>query len=120
MRMDCEPRPKLLTIILCIPLILGCHASQSGERTQPITEKEALTLTVALANVACMDIYGATPFNKSDYSIEFKNGRWYWGDLDICGVYGFSAKVSFDSYGKNRTVEVFLSTDVLSPTDDAN
>jgi hypothetical protein len=104
-------------MILCIPLILGCQASQSQNRTQPITEKEALTLAVALANVACMDIYGATPFNISDHSIDSKNGRWHWGDLDIFGVYGFSAKVSFDSYGKNRSVEVFLSTDIRSPTE---
>jgi hypothetical protein len=65
-----------------------------------------------------MDIYGATPFDESNYSIEFKDGRWRWGDLDIYGVYGFSAKVSFDPNGKSRTVEVFLSTDVMSPQND--
>jgi hypothetical protein len=72
-------------------------------------------LAVALANAECKAKFATEPFDITSYPIGFIDGRWQWGRLDPAGYDGFSARVSFDTEGQNRRVEVFLSTDEVTP-----
>jgi murein DD-endopeptidase MepM/ murein hydrolase activator NlpD len=96
------------------PLIRGLFVSMHSSAQsngQALTESEALTMAVKLANEECEAKYSSSPFSLSSYAIEFKDRRWHWGSMDAAGKKGFSAVVSFGPRGEDQTVEVFLSTD---------
>jgi hypothetical protein len=109
--------PKwLMVAAFSLAMLPGCHSAGTSSRQNPMTQSEALALAVQLANEECMRRFSVTPFEKSTYSIEFREGRWHWGELNVRGVGGYSAIVSFDQTGGDRQVEVFLSTDKVTPT----
>lgn len=99
--------------ILCGLCISGCHDFRKGGAGGLLSKNEALELAVSLANKECMKRFSRAPFALSTYSIELRDGQWRWGDLDPHGTSGFSAIVTFDVNGGNRTIQVFLSTDEL-------
>lgn len=99
-------------LVVCPVLTLGC-ASQKLDPTHELTEDEALALAVDLANDECFRKFTQSPFDPATYAVEFRNGRWEWGDLDQFGIHGYSARVSFDVCGGDRRVEIYLSTDRL-------
>lgn len=101
---------------VCAALVLGCGGTQDGGTERPISESQALELAIEIANEECMSKFSTAPFDRSSSRIVFKDGRWLWGGLDLAGPAGLSASVSFDAYGANRHVEVFLSTDRLQPS----
>ncbi len=104
-------RVTYLFLVFCVPLVLGCRAARHPDHERPLSKDEAVELAVAIANEECMKNFSAAPFDASSYPIELRDGRWRWGALDPAGLGGFSAIVSFDANGNNRSVEVFLSTD---------
>ena len=105
----------LMIVSIVLAAALGCHGVGKTTHEKRITQDEALALAVQLANERCMKRFAVAPFDRSTYSIVFREGRWYWGELNVRGVDGYSAIVSFDETGSARKVEVFLSTDELTP-----
>ena len=100
------------TLLVLLILGLGCQAAQRGASRQTLSEPEALKLAVSIANVECVAKFGEAPFDESIFSIDFREGHWHWGTLDLRGVHGFSAVVSFDARGDDRYVVVFFSFDL--------
>jgi hypothetical protein len=98
----------ILTLIFCI----GCRTTVKKNNIDSLSEDDALALAVSIANEECFKRYSERPFNEESYMIKFEEGRWRWGRLDLSGEHGYSAIVSFDSNGKNKTVEVYYSTDL--------
>ena len=94
---------------------LGCLGARQGGHSESLSETQALELAVALANAECKAKFAAEPFDVSSYPIRFIDGRWQWGKLDLAGPTGLSARVSFDAQGQSRRVEVFFSTDKVTP-----
>jgi hypothetical protein len=72
-------------------------------------------LAVSIANAKCTEEFSEAPFDDTSYTISFRDGRWYWGALDVYGIYGFSAVVSFDARGAGRQSTVFYSNPVTMP-----
>ena len=106
-----------LSISLLVLLCLGCSTIHECSKDDALSESEALVLAVSIANEKCSEEYDKAPFDETNYSVSFQDGRWVWGSLDIYGIYGFSAEVSFDAKGKNREVVVYFSSDQrLSPS----
>jgi hypothetical protein len=109
---------RYITYILLVAFAsaLGCQSGARESTGQKLSESQALNLAVELANKECDSNYASKPFALSSYSIEFKDGRWRWGSLDLEGESGFSAVVSFGPRGEDQRVEVFLSTDRIIPS----
>jgi hypothetical protein len=103
--------------LILATLLLGCGSTRRDVRSGGLSEVEALELAVALANAECMDRFGEAPFEASSYTILFRDGRWFWGSLDLHGIHGFSAMVSFDARGDDREAIVFFSYDQVEPLD---
>ena len=102
-------------VILVVVLGLGCQASSRQTVDPELTASEALALAVDLANKECGARYSATPFTSESYEIFFEDGSWHWGALDLAGDGGYSVVVSFNARGEDQRVEVFLSTDAITP-----
>ena len=107
-------------VFIVIVLMTGCQSASKQSDGQKLTESEALTLAVDLANKQCDANYSFAPFDVSSYVIEFRRGRWHWGSFDLAGESGFSAVVSFGPRGEDQHIEIFLSTDVISPLREDN
>ena len=105
----------LMSIVLVILILCGCHASQKHAVDREMSKSEALILAVSLANKECDLQYLSAPFDTASYAIEYREGLWHWGTLNPHGINGYSAIVSFDAKGASRSVEVFFSTDALTP-----
>lgn len=76
---------------------------------------QAALLASELANAQCNITFGVKPFSASNYKPILNEGRWQWGFLDVAGINGYSAKVSFDLDGHKPKVEVYFSYDKKSP-----
>jgi hypothetical protein len=98
-----------------ILLVAGCTTARRGSANPRLSDEQALVLAVGLANQECEARFSRTPFDKATSNIRFANGRWSWGGLDLAGQEGLSAAVSFDEFGGDRVVEVYLSADGLTP-----
>ena len=106
---------RFSSVLMVCLLLTACGGSRGLDGNQRASESEALSLAVELANRECMNTYSVAPFDRTSYPIEFDDGRWSWGRLDVASLNGFSALVSFDISGRNPSVEVFLSTDRRAP-----
>jgi hypothetical protein len=106
-----------LMLLVVVTILLGCGVTHRDAGSAVLSEKQALQLAVNLANAECADRFGEAPFEASNYPISFRNGRWFWGILDVYGVHGFSALVSFDARGDDRKTVVFFSYDQVEPID---
>ena len=100
-----------MIFILAPAFYISCWPIGKNNNIDSLSEAEALVLAVSLANEECFATYSERPFNENSYTIKFEDGRWRWGRVDLFGEHGFSATVSFDSWGKNKTVEVYFSVD---------
>lgn len=105
-----------ICIILFLAVCAGCHSAGTSKLEKPLSQSQALELAVKLANEKSTAQYSVAPFELDSYRVLFSEGRWLWGGLDPAGINGYSANVTFDAFGMNRTVEVFWSTDQLTPT----
>jgi hypothetical protein len=101
-----------ILIIITVPLVCGCHASNKQAELRELSESEALSLAVSLANEECDRKYSTAPFDTASFSIEYRYGLWRWGAVDPHGINGYSAIVTFDAKGDYREVEIFYSTDL--------
>jgi hypothetical protein len=108
--------PGRVAVALALAAILfwGCAATARHHPVR-LTEQDALTLAVSLANQECRTQYDAAPFGAGTYPVRFSDGRWHWGQIDPGGPGGFSGTVSFDAYGEDRRVQVRFHTDEATP-----
>lgn len=111
-KVNMHPFRAFILILLCM-IVLDCHGLRIDTSNGTLSKGDALHLAVELANAECMRQYSIAPFDSTSYVIEFREQRWYWGRVDVAGINGYSAKVSFDKKGRDRRIEIFFSTDVL-------
>jgi hypothetical protein len=109
-----------IAVSLCLLFLMGCQETRQTATDQPLSKNEALVLAVSLANETCFKKFSMSPFDSLTYPIDFTDGRWQWGAFDLKGSDGCSAVVSFDKFGLDRKVDIFLSTDTVTPLRDAN
>ena len=78
-----------------------------------LAPREASELAARLANEQCERQYRKQPFNADQHSAVLQNGLYHWGGLDVIGVGGLSALVTFRPDGSEPHVEVYYSTDTV-------
>lgn len=98
----------LLTLLFFMPF-----AKENNSTTKKLKRHQALNLAVKLANEKCQQQFNVSPFDTNSFEIKLADNRWKWGNLDIHGIDGFSAEVSFDLKGEKDAVKIYLSTDRL-------
>jgi hypothetical protein len=122
-----KSKPVVVGVTLgCIIVLIGCQrptnpgtpSTVAGQRTitatrQGLSPKDAAELAARLANEQCEHQYRRRPFKPDQYSAVLNDGRYQWGGLDVGGVGGFSALVTFLREGSEPHVEVYFSSDAL-------
>lgn len=113
----------LLGIVLaCLLAQLGCVPSTNNSVGQParssahpaLSLHQAAELAARLANEQCQrQFQGRRPFSAAQYSAKLEDGLYHWGELDVGGIGGFSAVVTFRQDGGEPHVEVYFSSDTL-------
>ncbi len=111
-----------LTISLII-IQAGCGhgAKNSGTAPAPPAAGNALSpdaaanLAARLANDQCERRYQRRPFKPEQHPAVLQKGIFHWGGLDVGGPGGFSALVTFRADGSDPHVEVYFSSDQLTP-----
>jgi hypothetical protein len=106
--------------VVCQP---GCARSPSPSAGQPpvavvprfLPRYAAAILAARLANDQCEQQYRRRPFAAGQHPAVLKDGVYRWGGLDVGGPGGFSALVTFWQDGSEPHVEVYFSSDALSP-----
>lgn len=107
--MPASVRKRATALFLALAVMWGCSKSVG----HPLSQDQASALAVSLANSKCMEEFHEAPFREHDFPLVLKDDTWIWGDLDLSGVNGYSARVSFNRSGGDRNVEVFYATDKL-------
>jgi len=80
-----------------------------------VSPTDAATLAAKLANDECERLYKRRPFAASQHPAVLRNGEYHWGGLDEASPGGHSALVTFGLDGSHPKVEVYFSTDQLTP-----
>jgi hypothetical protein len=78
-----------------------------------LSPEDAAVLAAKLANKECEHRYKREPFKAGQHKAILKDGFYHWGKLDVGGIGGFSAVVSFRQDGNEPHVEVYFSSDSL-------
>ena len=99
---------KILLLAGCVFFIFAC------KELKVTTSDDAALLGATLANEQCQSSFQKQPFLPTHYKAEFKFERWYWGRLDMEGIDGYAAEVSFNKDGQDRKVKVYYISDSLS------
>jgi hypothetical protein len=120
--MNTAASKTLLMLILGFTAIqLGCvraptrsdgRASVSSAR-QILSAQDAAELAARLANHQCKRQFGRQPFSPRQHSAMLEDGLYHWGKLDVGGVGGFSAVVTFRADGAEPHVAVYFSSDAM-------
>lgn len=76
---------------------------------------EAAQLAAKLANEECARRYRRQPFRPDQHTAQPTDAGYRWGGLREGARGGYSALVTFARDGSNPHVEVYYSTDALSP-----
>jgi hypothetical protein len=113
------PRILLGAMVACLVAQVGCVRSTShsaGPSSDPIARgvlsvEDAAAFAAQLANEQCERQYRRRPFKPGQNSAIFQDGLYRWGKLDVGGVGGFSAVVTFRQDGSEPHVEVYFSSD---------
>src|SRR5260221_8915225 len=108
-------------MIACLVSQVGCVRStghSAGESSEPVSRgalsaEDAGMLAAQLANEQCERQYRRRPFTPGQHPAIFKDGLYHWGKLDVGGVGGFSAVVTFRQDGSEPHAEVYFSSDAL-------
>jgi hypothetical protein len=111
----------LTAMICCLHTHTGCGRSTShadGQQSAPVrrrtlSSEDAAALAAKLANKECDHRYKRQPFKAGQHLAILKDGFYHWGKLDVGGIGGFSAVVSFRQDGSEPHVEVYFSSDTL-------
>ena len=77
--------------------------------------QRAAVWAASLANDRCQEQWRRRPFLPDSYVCNRDGGRWHWGQMDPAGIKGFSTIVSFETDGSKPSVEVFFSSDHVTP-----
>lgn len=99
----------IVMVLLAFSLVAASEADKAGKKV--LSKDDALALAVELANAECEESFGERPFDLKSFEVVKDGGRWRWGELDVHGENGYSARVSFNLKGAKDSVEVYLSTD---------
>jgi hypothetical protein len=117
-----ESRVLLVVIAGLVILHSGCSRSMSPRinrsavpAARTMSTDEAARLAARLANDQCERQYRERPFSPEHHSAILQDGTYRWGGLDVGGPKGFSALVVFGEDGTQPHVEVYFSSDALSP-----
>ena len=104
----------------CFAVQVGCVRSTRHDFRQQtevaklaLSPEEAAELAAQLANQDCERKYKRQPFQPGQHKAVLQDGFYHWGQLDIGGIAGFSAMVSFRQDGSEPRVEVYFSSDAL-------
>jgi hypothetical protein len=76
-----------------------------------LSSKGASELAARLANEQCERLYRKRPFSADQHAAVLQDGLYHWGGLDVGGVGGFSALVTFRQDGSEPHIEVYYSND---------
>lgn len=76
-----------------------------------LTAEQAAQWAAELANHQCAITFDNRPFLSSHFTPQLRDGRWHWGALDVTGINGYSATVSFDASGRQPKADVYFSYD---------
>jgi hypothetical protein len=116
---------KVLAVVIAGLVIsgVGCSQSSTHRVSQPpvattgrvLSADEVARLAAKPANDQCDCQYRKRPFSAAQHSAVLQKGMYQWGGLDVGGPGGFSALVTFRSDGGKPHVEVYFSTDVVTP-----
>ena len=90
---------------------LSVAATRQARPRAPLSSKQASELAVRLANEQCERQYRKRPFSADQHCAVLHDGVYHWGGLDVGGVGGFSALVTFRQDGSESHVEVYYSDD---------
>ncbi len=93
----------------------GRSAGHPKKAGPTLSGNGAAELAAKLANDECERLYKRRPFAAGQQRAVLREGRYHWGGLDQGGPGGYSALVVFNADGSNPQVEVYFSTDLLSP-----
>jgi hypothetical protein len=90
-------------------------ADRTQSELRDLSPSDAAQLAEKLANDECQRLYKRRPFAASQHPAALRDGHYHWGGLDQGGPGGYSALVTFGQDGSHPKVEVYFSTDQLSP-----
>ena len=103
---------SLLVQTSCVRLTSEASGDQSVSSARRIlSATDAAELAARLANEQCKRRFGRQPFSPGQHSAMLADGLYHWGKLDVAGVAGFSAIVTFRADGAEPHVEVYFSSD---------
>jgi hypothetical protein len=99
----------------------GCSGPPPGGTGAPVVAvgapvlaaDAAAELAARLANDQCERQYRRRPFAAGQNAAVLEGNVYRWGGLDVGGVGGFSALVTFARDGSEPHVEVYYSSDLL-------
>ena len=120
--MKVEPSKILLGVLVAfLTAQLSCVRSKNHSAGQSsvssahrvLSPQDAAELAAQLANEQCERQFRRRPFTPGLYSAKLQDGLYQWGELDVGGVGGFSAVVTFRQDGSEPHVEVYFSSDAL-------
>jgi hypothetical protein len=112
----------LLTAIICRVLNQTGGARSAShadaQQSEPVKHRalspeDAAVLAAKLANKDCEHRYKRQPFKAGQHMAILKDGFYHWGKLDVGGIGGSSAVVTFRKDGSEPHVEVYFSSDSL-------
>jgi hypothetical protein len=89
----------------------GTGQSSVATTRRVLSSKRASELAARLANEQCERQYRKRPFSADQHPAVLQNGLYHWGGLDVGGVGGFSALVTFRQDGSESHVEIYYSDD---------
>ena len=106
--------------VAVLPLGSGCSVAPPVDKSPAhaaagsnLAPEAAARLAASLANDECERLYRRRPFAAHQHHAKPESDGYRWGGLDVVGVNGFSALVTFRPDGSQPSVEVYYSTDRL-------
>ena len=95
------------------PLARGAGQPVVAVAPRVLSADAAAELAARLANDQCERQYRRRPFTAAQNAAILEGNVYRWGGLDVGGVGGFSALVTFAGDGNEPHVEVYFSSDLL-------
>ncbi len=106
-------------LLLALPILVPGCSRPTVDTGQPaptqLSSTDAAQLAAKLANGECERLFKRRPFEAGQYPAILRDGEYHWGVMDPGARGGYSAEVSFRPDGSQPSVQVYFSTDKLSP-----